>query len=69
MRYRVEVTCPIYDKDIKEELLDIFDICWNDNVKARIINENQNNTYRQNDIAKVRSQFETYDYYLKRLEN
>ncbi|NNK40735.1 MAG: hypothetical protein HKP45_08800, partial [Winogradskyella sp.] len=60
--------CPIYDKDIKAELLDIFDICWRDNVKARIINEKQDNTYRTNDLPKVRAQFETYDYYLKRLQ-
>ncbi len=66
---RVEVTCPIYDKDIKQELLDIFDICWSDNVKARIINETQNNIYRRNDLPKVRAQFATYDYYLKKLED
>lgn len=66
---RVEVTCPIYDKDIKQELLDIFDICWSDNVKARIINETQNNIYKRNDLPKVRAQFATYDYYLKKLED
>jgi polyphosphate kinase len=66
---RVEVTCPIYDKDIKQELLDIFEICWSDNVKARIINETQNNVYKRNDLPKVRAQFATYDYYLKKLEN
>src|SRR5690606_3645994 len=36
---RVEVTCPIYDSEIKKELMDIFEICWNDNVKARILDE------------------------------
>ena len=65
---RVEVSCPIYDKDIKNELLDLFDICWNDNVKARIINKNQDNSYRRNNKKKFRSQFETYNYYLKKLE-
>ena len=66
---RVEVTCPIYDEDIKQELMDIFDICWSDNVKARIINETQDNTYKRNDLPKVRSQFATYDYYLKKLQD
>lgn len=66
---RVEVTCPIYDEDIKQELMDIFDICWSDNVKARIINESQDNTYKRNDLPKVRSQFATYDYYLKKLQD
>lgn len=66
---RVEVTCPIYDEDIKNELMDIFDICWSDNVKARIINEKQDNIYKRNDLPKVRSQFATYDYYLKKLQD
>ncbi|GLB51851.1 polyphosphate kinase [Neptunitalea chrysea] len=63
---RVEVSCPVYDEDIKKELMDTFEICWNDNVKARRINEQQNNKYRTNDKAKVRSQFATYEYYLKK---
>jgi polyphosphate kinase len=65
---RVEVSCPIYDEDIKLELQHLYDICWNDNVKARIINENQDNTYRRNSNPKVRAQFDTYKYYLNNLE-
>jgi len=65
---RVEVSCPIYDEDIKQELQHLFDICWNDNVKARIIDEKQDNRYRRNDKPKVRAQFETYKYYLNKLE-
>lgn len=65
---RVEVSCPIYDEDIKRELKHLFDICWNDNVKARIINETQDNTYRRNNNPKVRAQFDTYTYYLNKLE-
>lgn len=63
---RVEVTCPVYDEDLKQELMDTFEICWNDNVKARIINKRQNNKYRTNDEPKVRSQFATYEYYLNK---
>lgn len=66
---RVEVTCPIYDSDIKQELIDTFEICWNDNVKARIINKDQNNQYKRNNLLKVQSQLETYNYYLNKLEN
>lgn len=66
---RVEVTCPIYDDDIKQELMDIFDISWNDNVKARNLNEMQTNDYRRNDLPQIRSQFATYDYYLKKLQD
>jgi len=65
---RVEVSCPIYDKDIKRELQHLYDICWNDNVKARWINETQDNSYRRNDLPKVRAQFDTYNYYLNNLE-
>ena len=65
---RVEVSCPIYDEDIKLELQHLYDICWNDNVKARIINETQNNVYLRNDSLKVRAQFDTYKYYLNNLE-
>ncbi|MDT0558891.1 polyphosphate kinase 1 [Ichthyenterobacterium sp. W332] len=62
---RVEVSCPIYDNNIKKELLDIFDICWNDNTKARILNAEQDNSYRRNNKDKVRAQFKTYNYYLE----
>ncbi len=65
---RVEVSCPIYDEDIKKELLDLYEICWNDNVKARYINETQDNTYRRNDLPKVRAQFDTYNYYVNKLK-
>ncbi|NRA91487.1 MAG: polyphosphate kinase 1 [Psychroserpens sp.] len=66
---RVEVTCPIYQEDIKEELLNIFDICWNDNVKARRIDKTQSNTYRKNDKPKVRAQFALYDYFKNKLNS
>ncbi len=66
---RVEISCPIYDKDIKQELMDTFDICWNDNVKARILSKNQKNEYVRNDAPKIRSQVATYEYYLKKLGN
>jgi len=66
---RVEITCPIYDNDIKEELIDTFNICWSDNVKARKLSENQNNEYIRNNDKKVRAQTATYEYYLKKLRN
>lgn len=63
---RVEVSCPIYDEDIKKEIIDTFNISWSDNVKARILNDSQENEYRKNDKEKVRSQFAIYDYYLNK---
>ncbi|WP_282161097.1 polyphosphate kinase 1 [Ulvibacterium marinum] len=67
--YRVEVGCPIYDKDVKQELIDTFEISWKDNLKARIFSEEQDNAYRKSDGPKVRSQFATYDYYLNKLNS
>ena len=66
--HRVEVGCPIYDPEIKQELIDTFEISWKDNVKARVFNAKQNNEYRKNDEPLFRSQFEMYDYYLRKLE-
>jgi polyphosphate kinase len=66
---RVEVSCPIYDEAIKNEIIETFNISWSDNVKARVLNDSQENEYRVNNNEKVRSQFAVYDYYLKKLEN
>jgi polyphosphate kinase len=43
---RVEMACPIYDERIKAELKHYFDIQFKDNVKARIINDTQDNQYQ-----------------------
>lgn len=67
---RVEVTCPIYDTDIKQVLMDVFDIGWRANVKARIHSESLDNQYVYNsEEAEFRSQHEMYKYYQKRLED
>jgi polyphosphate kinase len=66
---RVEVGCPIYDEDIKQELIDTFEISWADNVKARIFDGEQNNIYKKNELPKLRSQFAIYDYYLNKLNS
>tara|TARA_R110002051_G_scaffold1246_2_gene6872 strand:- start:10427 stop:12493 length:2067 start_codon:yes stop_codon:yes gene_type:complete len=67
--YRVEVGCPIYDADIKKELMDSFEICWKDNMKARVFNEKQDNAYRKKTLPKIRSQFATYEYYANKQES
>lgn len=65
---RVEITCPIYDEDIKNEILENFEIGWSDNVKARVFSSKKDNAYRKNNKPPVRSQFKMYDYYLNKLE-
>jgi polyphosphate kinase len=67
---RVEVTCPIYDQEIKNELINTFNIGWKGNVKARFHSENLDNKYRvrgQNPI--FRAQLETYNYHKVRYES
>lgn len=66
--YRVEISCPIYDKDIQKELMETFEICWSDNVKARRISEKQDNAYRRNNKPPLRAQFALYEYYSNKLE-
>ena len=45
---RVEVAAPIYDKDIQNEILDIFRTMLSDNVKARV--QYGNGTYRRKTV-------------------
>lgn len=63
--HRVEISCPIYDEELKNQLLDTFDICWKENVKARDFSKPKN-AYRKTKGEKVRSQFATYNYYLNK---
>ncbi len=63
--HRVEISCPIYDSELKTQLLDTFNICWKENVKARDFSKAKN-AYRKTKGEKVRSQFATYEYYLKK---
>lgn len=66
---RVEVTCPIYDENIKTELIETFDLGWKGNVKARYHSEKLDNLYRirgENPI--FRAQFETYKFYEDKLQ-
>ena len=64
MSERVEVGCPIYDLDIKKQIIDTFTIAWIDNVKARFINNKiKQNTIKKRDDSSFRSQRETYNYF------
>lgn len=44
--HRVEVACPIYDPSLKKQLKDVLTIVWNDNVKARVLDQDLKNQYR-----------------------
>ena len=60
---RVEVACPIYDKDLQKQIIDTFEIAWNDNVKGRYINQDPQNAMKPIDDTKVRSQWDIYQYF------
>ncbi len=66
LSYRVETAFPVYDENIKVEIMESLQLQLADNVKARTLDENLSNTYYQsgNDLA-IRSQVETY-YSVKR---
>ena len=64
---RVEVACPIYDKDLQKELLDTFMISWKDNVKARLVNTYEQNAFVPTQGEAIRSQWATYAYYKNKL--
>ncbi len=66
---RVEVTCPIYQKDIKKDLIETFNIAWKANVKARCHNENLTNEYRKfNGEKPFRAQHEMYHYFRNKMD-
>jgi polyphosphate kinase len=60
---RVEVAVPIYNKGIRGELIDFFNLQWEDNSAARILDNNLNNIIRDYDKhPKIKSQLSFYDY-------
>ncbi len=63
---RVEVTCPIWDRELQKELIDLFAIEWKDNVKARKIVDGKEFLNRKDKKKKSRAQ-EEKGIYLKQL--
>ena len=60
---RIEVSCPIYDTELQNQILDTFNISWSDNVKSRFQNKPNEINLRKKNIKSIRSQFETYRYF------
>lgn len=62
--HRVEVACPVYDKTIKQELVDILNIQLAENVKGRILDNDQSNEYvpRDKHEPAIRAQEAIYKY-------
>jgi len=62
--HRVEISCPVFDPEIQKKLKSLINLYLSDNVKARILNEIQDNQYKKNNNRKINSQIELY-YLLK----
>jgi polyphosphate kinase len=61
--HRIEVACPVFDKNIQQEIKDILHIQLKDNIKARILDNELSNQYvNPRNTKKIRSQVETYNY-------
>jgi polyphosphate kinase len=60
--HRIEVTCPVFDKTLKIELRQIFDIQLNDNVKARKLDAGLTNKFVSNNHKTIHSQMEVYNF-------
>jgi polyphosphate kinase len=60
---RIEVACPVLDKGIQQELKTMLLIQLKDNTKARIVNHEEPNFYKDRDkLPRIRSQMEIYNY-------
>lgn len=68
--HRFEVACPIYDRQIQDEMMFILKTQLADNIKARLINSEPIDQYKlpAKDEKPMRSQFYLYDYFKKLAE-
>jgi len=62
---RIEVTTPIFDAEIQQELIDMLQIQLRDNTKARIIDKEMTNKYFVDGKEPVRAQVAIHEYLLK----
>ncbi|HEY0978464.1 MAG TPA: polyphosphate kinase 1 [Flavobacteriales bacterium] len=63
MDRRVEVAFPVLDERCKAEVLELLELQWQDNVKARVIDKRQSNAYRPRPkgARAIRSQQDWYE--------
>lgn len=66
---RIEVATPVYDKKIQKELKDFLRVQFNESIKARVLNQKQDNRYRsEGKMRGPRVQLAQYNILKKRLE-
>lgn len=59
---RIECDFPVYDDNLKQEIIDILKLQLNDNVTACLVAEKMTNVRIKNDKPLIRSQSATYEY-------
>ena len=68
INHRVEAACPIFERNIQQELKDVLQIQFKDNIKARILDNELSNQYvNPRNTKKIRSQVEIYNYLFRKL--
>ncbi|MCS6917487.1 MAG: polyphosphate kinase 1 [Chitinophagales bacterium] len=65
---RVEMATPVLDPQIRNDLIQYFEMQWRDNVKARLITAQQDNPYVRNDLPPFRVQEELRHWLLARVQ-
>ncbi|RMA57626.1 polyphosphate kinase 1 [Ulvibacter antarcticus] len=68
LSHRIEVVTPILDKDHCEMIRSLINLQLADNVKARLVDAEQSNTYVVDKKKKLRSQYATYEFFKKLTE-
>ncbi|WP_310994062.1 polyphosphate kinase 1 [Aequorivita marina] len=68
LTHRIEVVTPILDPDHKNTIRDLINIELADNVKARIVDAEQQNKYVKNSEEEVQSQLATYEYFKQKID-
>mgnify|MGYP005846911725 CR=1 FL=1 len=67
--WRVEVAFPIYDPELRRQVLDIMRLQIGDNIKARILDESQSNPYVPCAEPTCRAQYATHGYFRAQAQN
>jgi polyphosphate kinase len=64
--WRIEAAFPVYDPELKREVIEIMELQTQDDTKARILDRKQGNKYANDRRGTHRAQYDTHAYYAKR---
>lgn len=64
--YRIELIVPVLNMEIRQQFIDLMELQWQDNTKARVFDADQKNEFRKvkEGQRKLRSQISARDYFL-----